>query len=85
MPNETTPPKDHTPAFPYQGNSTFNPELGMELRDYFAGQALLALLGDSDVYVAMNNIAKNGGVEVTFIASKAAYGFADAMMEARKV
>lgn len=44
---------------------------GMTLRDWFAGQALIGLLSDSNIKASQTDFAKN------------AYKLADAMLEAR--
>ena len=53
---------------------------GMDLRDYFAAKALQGLLANSKL---SNQILKEGGAFGGWI-EKSAYGWADAMMEARK-
>ena len=68
--------KDDLPAFP--SHNTLEDlggrmEFGMTLRDYFAAKALQGLL----VQEYYQNAAFN-------VVVKEAYGFADAMMEARK-
>ena len=68
--------KDDLPAFP--SHNTLEDlggrmEFGMTLRDYFAAKALQGLL----VQEYFQNAAFN-------VVVKEAYGFADAMMEARK-
>lgn len=66
--------KDHPAAFPNTGNSTWNlePEAGMSLRDWFAGQALAG----SDFMECV------GWTHIDL--AKYAYSLADAMLEARK-
>jgi hypothetical protein len=74
-------PDDGGPAFPLyipEGvlvEKDFNVD-GMSLRDWFAGQALMGLCSGS----AFEHITKTG---MSGIACKA-YGFADAMLEARQ-
>jgi hypothetical protein len=68
------------PAFPrfvpeghYNGSVDFE---GMSLRDYFAGQALAGMLGDSN--------RDSMYIDATYDDyAKDAYGFADAMIKAR--
>lgn len=57
------------PAFPYQHNPAHG---GMSLRDYFAAKALAAMAG-----------THGGRAFDPHGTAKAAYEFADAMMEAR--
>lgn len=74
MPSEQ--PKDGGPAFPHPGfNDGYNqpmlPVVGMSLRDWFAGQAMAALIGtDFDDMVPCN-------------VSWQAWEYADAMLAAR--
>ena len=69
------------PAFPMiravYGNSGWDNEAGMTLRDYFAAKAMLAILGGV--------IAKteNEAAEVPELASGVAYLVADAMLAER--
>ncbi len=58
-------------AFPIWTGSTIDSDSGMTLRDYFAGQALLALIS-SENDTDMGKFAR------------VSYGFADAMLEMRK-
>jgi hypothetical protein len=59
-------------AFPQRVSNEYQVEHGMELRDYFAAQALGGLVAKA--------VSENQSAE---IAAEAAYMFADAMMEAR--
>ena len=64
------------PAFPYHGPDAL--KAGMTLRDYFAAKAMQAIIGKLPV-------AKNDeGNDYFKAASSGAYGYADAMLEARK-
>lgn len=71
------------PAFPVPGlsslpNDTFiYPEAGMSLRDYFAGQAMVALLP------LCNNDARTEGLAYPEHVAAVSYGMADAMLKAR--
>ena len=67
------------PAFPHTATPNSNPHPGMSLRDYFAGQALAAM---------MQRICENANSvgELTArpqILSEWAYRYADAMIAAR--
>lgn len=89
--------KDHGgPAFPISSPSGA-PEYmsardGMTLRDWFAGQALpqaIALVsspdGASEVVKLANREGTDKGVATVVVVAQMAYGFADAMLAARKV
>lgn len=52
---------------------------GMNLRDYFAGQALLAIMSTKDAPVSF--VDEGNGLDWFAVVS---YSFADAMLEARK-
>lgn len=66
-----------------RGENMTNEELnGINLRDYFAGQALQSIIVNNDLYrqtVCDEYIAKSPKDRV----AKAAYAYADAMMKAR--
>ena len=64
---------------PTTGNTKL--EEGMDLRDYFAGQALQGLLANPKL---QQQILKEGGAHGGWIESSA-WAFADAMMKAREV
>jgi hypothetical protein len=82
--------EDGGPAFPLQTAEYF-PSLnkthagraqpGMTLRDWFAGQALPAVLALS--HEALIAVAKKNGVSETDAAALGAYELADAMIRAR--
>jgi hypothetical protein len=61
------------PAFPFSpsDDSTIKPQLGMTLRDYFAGQAIIAYHSDGE-FSDSEDVANW------------CYRLADAMLEARK-
>lgn len=72
--------KDGGPAFPMDGPHAMNesPAIasrGMSLRDWFAGQALIAVLRSSP---------KIEAEEIVKYAAKTAYSFADAMLKERE-
>lgn len=70
--------EDGGPAFPVVHAAL---PLGMTLRDYFAGHALagLATIVERDGYETLGHVRAEWQDMAT-----AAYGFADAMLEARK-
>ena len=61
---------DGGPAFPCPHHTM--PEVGMSLRDWFAGKALCGLLAAPNVYGSVPELAK------------CAYEYADAMIKARE-
>ena len=68
---------DGGPAFPACNEANVNDTMGMTLRDYFAGQALLGIAAtqvDDDLTIAQN----------AEVAANWAYCFADAMINERK-
>ena len=67
-------------AFPNTGNKGIKPEPGMTLRDWFAGQALTAIIGSSPSE-AVRDICSGvrGGQPMAY----GAYALADAMLAAR--
>ncbi len=67
---------DKTKAFPNE--SPYDQRNGMDLRDYFAAQAMQGLL-------AANPEDCEGYADAIGLLAQAAYEVADAMMEARKV
>jgi hypothetical protein len=68
-------------AFPIQDAYATNTEPGMDLRDYFAAQALTgAQIWDAVLNGKNSVLAKNGVKQL----AEVAYAIADAMMEARK-
>jgi hypothetical protein len=66
--------KDGGPAFPRSPGDS-----GMSLRDYFAGQALIGMIASAPITDRTDprKVNKPGW-------ARQAYGFADAMLEARK-
>jgi hypothetical protein len=67
---EPTKPDDGGPAFPAKAANGYGPD-GMSLRDWFAGQAVAALIARHRADVAWGDIAPT------------AYATADAMLKAR--
>jgi hypothetical protein len=67
------------PAFPTSEAAILRNLQGMTLRDYFAAQALQGLLANPKLHT---HILKQGGAFGGWIESSA-YGWADAMLEAR--
>ena len=73
------------PAFPTEPNTQpgYYAHHGMTLRDWFAGQALHALM--IQAYKILDGTpGLEDGITVFSVASKAAYRCADAMLDARK-
>ena len=61
------------------------PQLGMDLRDYFAAKALQGLLACETNYdYDEETLKRNDYSEYCKIFAESAYNMADAMMEARK-
>ena len=83
--------KDGGPAFPHPGSRTFGgddynvyPELGMTLRDWFAGQAMQATLSsETAVAEIMASDMRADRVGLAKSVAGVAYLFADAMIAAR--
>jgi len=72
-----------TSAFPtYLGNRE-NWDLGMTLRDYFAVKALVGIMSGQMVQ-SVSPMASLNGMPPTEMLARAAYQFADAMLEERK-
>jgi len=69
-------------AFPsYLGNRE-NWDLGMTLRDYFAAQALSAIIS-GPAFPTIHGLAEEAGVDSGEYVADAAYEYADAMLKAR--
>lgn len=68
-------------AFP-SGAPGYGLKRGMTLRDYFAGQALIAVLSGGYV-VTINNLAIENGISTNDVATRVSYEFADAMLKER--
>lgn len=54
-----------------------------QLRDYFAAAALQALITNNRCYMATLDCAKRKNIEITEMAARAAYDYADAMLAER--
>jgi hypothetical protein len=76
--------KNEGQAFPtYLGNRE-NWDLGMSLRDYFAGQALIAIMSTELSVAAAADAGEKHGIGPREAIAKSAYDLADRMLEARK-
>lgn len=77
--------ESNPPAFPTTMplDGWGDPNQGMTLRDWFAGQALTGMMANASFPVAANQDAGPNGSAIAGIA-ESAYNAADAMMEARK-
>jgi hypothetical protein len=67
-------------AFPLSKENNYGQD-GMDLRDYFAAQAMQGIIMDG----SLNSVTYMEKKDITKEISLLAYGFADAMMEARKI
>ena len=75
------------PAFPVDGTALQNETMGMTLRDYFAGQAMLnsdICTGRAREYQLKAWFGYRCEITREEIIAKQAYIYADAMIEARK-
>ncbi|MBD7990758.1 hypothetical protein H9643_08240 [Ochrobactrum sp. Sa2BUA5] len=70
------------PAYPLENAGT-EFQVGMTLRDHFAGIAMGALYSNGQTQAIMARCAKDDGVPATTYAAKASYEIADAMIAAR--
>lgn len=81
-----TEPKDGGPAFPIPAEPGFPTDVGMSLRDWFAGQALAGMYSCGErMLLAMAADGKSKeekDSEATF--ARVAYVMADAMLKARQ-
>ena len=77
----STPIDDSGPAFPVSNDANNNGQLGMTLRDWFAGQALAGLLSNSS---PGSNRVLLGGKQLAMDMAEASYAYADAMIRERK-
>jgi hypothetical protein len=72
---------DGGPAFPRTGtDGTIQPQSGMTLRDWFAGQSLTSI---GNEYVAHGEITEGARLHAATLAAHA-YNIADAMIAARE-
>jgi hypothetical protein len=80
--NSTGEAMKEQPAFPTY--FTYEHAMSMTLRDYFAAQAVSAILDQYDFTFFAEDEGKQVGDTFAFSVAKNAYSMADAMMEARK-
>lgn len=72
-------------AYPLHETETSHAQNGMTLRDWFAGQALAALISKSPFFDSTGELGKSIDlVEFWADMANSAYVYADAMLEARK-
>lgn len=76
-------------AFPHQfedvaGHARYKQSEGMSLRDYFAGQAIIALMSSPAWVGGLDKAAAAGQANFKGSLAVNAYVLADAMLEARK-
>ena len=76
---------DGGPAFPRNGQSHLDTKDGMSLRDWFAGQALVAdaMWKQGSEYEYNRFFGEQSGVHMEELAARRAYAVADAMLAAR--
>lgn len=84
-PNQTP---ENPPAFPVSNEANVNGQPGMSLRDWFAGQALVAIVSQAKLnkcgdFVADDCLLQHANAPK--YAAITAYQFADAMLRAREV
>ena len=73
------------PAFPLKGPLMQSDEYGMTLRDYFAGQALIATFKNSVKLFNGGGFPDDADLDVIYSdAAETAYLVADEMLKARK-
>ena len=73
------------PAFPLKGPFMQSDEYGMTLRDYFAGQALIATFKNSVKLFNGGGFPDDADLDVIYSdAAETAYLVADEMLKARK-
>lgn len=82
--SESIEDKDGGAAFPLMSEPGFPSNIGMSLRDYFAGQALPSLIAVKE-RLLKGNPKQYEGAEAEKVVAQAAYFQADAMLSARKV
>lgn len=75
--------KQQPSAFP-NGN-LFKDNRGLTMRDYFATQAMNAIMGNATHMATITHVAKDFGKGRGQAIAEAAYEIADAMMAARKI
>ncbi len=67
-------------AFPFTSDAI---NLGMTLRDYFAGQALAGFVGNEAVLIALRDEAESRGMKAKEAVAAACYETADSMIAER--
>ena len=82
LPSMSTPPVPPEYAFPsvLETPNNWHNEMGITVRDYFAARIIEAMVHDLTEFT----LHSDEGAEVRERATRAAYGLADLMMEARK-
>ena len=84
--------KDGGPAFPSKAEIKWHGETegadyqncGMTLRDWFAGQALIAVMGTDVSVAAANKLAQDNGKQPAEMIASIVYEQADAMLSERE-
>ena len=71
-------------AFPRQNDEQLYAELGMTLRDWFAGQTLVSFLNNPDAAASIQGLAAEEGRHPAGLAAEMAYYQADAMIAERE-
>ena len=75
-----TTPHDGGPAFPGFVDYRDKPSVGMSLRAWFAGQAMVGLVTKDSIYINLNNFTEH---DASLLAN-AAWLLSDAMLKARE-
>ena len=78
--------KDGGPAFPQitELGDIATTSGGMSLRDWFAGQALAALLSSPASLASISQIARENNSRAIKVLAEASYEYSDAMLAARE-
>jgi hypothetical protein len=72
---------DGGPAFPEARGGGVTP--GMTLRDYFAGQAVIALMSNPTWVAGLDKAASDNGYDFKHALAGSAYALADEMLDIR--
>ena len=75
--------KDGGPAYPLDGGCVANGNTGMSLRDWFAGQAMQAMITNDAMAKRQTDHASKCGEKPQTATAMAAYILADAMLAER--